>query len=312
MIPSFHLVIVIPEWRILPPLIPSKTMIRILLIVTTLLSSYTAQAEPLHILTYNVLYGFNHGKAPEIGAKWIAEQKPDIVALQELNGFKKGSLEKIAKKWNHNHSVILKEKGFPVGLTANSEITIIEKRLNGMWHGYLHCKVKGMHVFVVHLSPSQHAFRMKEATLLCAKAKPLLDAGETVLLLGDFNCNSPLDQKWLDARPKMEEINDEKTAKRRAGNADPDSAVMSQFLALGLIDLVHTNQPSIELQRGTFATRVLPQYRTDEQRKNKTWRIDFILSDPTLAKRCSSARIPRDKEVDLISDHYPVEAVFGK
>jgi exonuclease III len=153
---------------------------------------------------------------------------------------------------------------------------------------------------------------MKEARLLCAKAKPLLDAGESVLLLGDFNCNSPLDQKWLDARPKNEEAIDEKTAKRRAGNADPDSSVMSQFLALGLIDLVHAKQPTGELERGTFATRLLSQYQTDEQRKDKTWRIDFILADPTLAKRCSAARIPRDKEVDLISDHYPVEVVLGK
>lgn len=285
-------------------------MIRTLLICTTLLCIHTAQAEPLRILTYNVLYGFNHAKAPEIGAKWIAEQKPDIVALQELNGFKQESLEKIAKKWNHDHAVILKERGFPVGLTANSGITVIEKRLDDMWHGYLHCKVKGMHIFVVHLSPAQHAFRMKEAKLVCAKAKPLLDAGDSVLILGDFNCNSPLDQKWLDTRPKDEETIDEKTAKRRAVNADPNSAVMTQFLALGLIDLVHAKQPTGELERGTFATRLLPKYRTDEQRKNKTWRIDFILADPTLAKRCTSARIPRDKEVDLISDHYPVEAII--
>jgi endonuclease/exonuclease/phosphatase family metal-dependent hydrolase len=306
----FHLAIAIPEWIILISLIPSKTMIRALLICTTLLSISTAQAEPLRILTYNVLYGFNHGKAPEIGAKWIAEQKPDIVALQELNGFKQGTLGEIAQKWNHNHSVILKEKGFPVGLTANSEIIVIEKRLDGMWHGYLHCKVKGMHLFVVHLSPSQHAFRMKEATLLCAKVKPLLAAGESVLVLGDFNCNSPLAQKWLEARPKDEEIIDEKTAKRRAGNADPKFAVMSQFLNLGLIDLVHDKQATAELEHGTFATRLLPKYKTDEQRKDKTWRIDFILADPRLAKRCSSARIPRDKEVDLISDHYPVETVI--
>ncbi len=287
-------------------------MIRNLFICIALFSTYTARAEPLRVLTYNVLYGFNHGKAPEIGAKWIAEQKPDIVALQELNGFNQGSLEEIAKKWNHDHAIILKEKGFPVGLTANSEITVIEKRLDEMWHGYLHCKVKEMHIFVVHLSPSQHAFRMKEAKLLCEKAKPLLDAGETVFFLGDFNCNSPLDQKWLDARPKAEEAIDEKTAKRRAGNTDPDSAVMAQFLALGLIDLVHVKQPTEELERGTFATRLLPQYRTNEQRKDKTWRIDFILADSALAKRCTSARIPRDKETDLISDHYPVKAEFGK
>ncbi|MEJ6579838.1 MAG: endonuclease/exonuclease/phosphatase family protein [Akkermansiaceae bacterium] len=287
-------------------------MIRLLLLCFVLISTHTASAEPLRILTYNVLYGFNHDKAPEIGAQWISEQNPDIVALQELNGFKQGTLEEIAKKWHHDHAIILKERGFPVGLTANSEITVIEKGLDEMWHGFLHCKVKGMNIFVVHLSPSQHAFRMKEAKLLCEKAKPLLDAGETVLFLGDFNCNSPLDQKWLDARPKNEEALDKKTAQARTGNADPNSAVMAQFLALGLIDLVHVKQPTAELERGTFATRLLPQYQTDEQRKDKTWRIDFILADPVLAKRCTSARIPRDKQVDLVSDHYPVEAIFDK
>ncbi|MEJ6643491.1 MAG: endonuclease/exonuclease/phosphatase family protein [Akkermansiaceae bacterium] len=287
-------------------------MIRLLLLCFVLISTHTASAEPLRILTYNVLYGFNHDKAPEIGAQWISEQNPDIVALQELNGFKQGTLEEIAKKWHHDHAIILKERGFPVGLTANSEITVIEKGLDEMWHGFLHCKVKGMNIFVVHLSPSQHAFRMKEAKLLCEKAKPLLDAGETVLFLGDFNCNSPLDQKWLDARPKNEEALDKKTAQARTGNADPNSAVMAQFLALGLIDLVHVKQPTAELERGTFATRLLPQYQTDEQRKDKTWRIDYILADPVLAKRCTSARIPRDKQVDLVSDHYPVEAIFDK
>ena len=152
---------------------------------------------------------------------------------------------------------------------------------------------------------------MKEAKSLSAKINPLLDAGKNVPVLGDFNCSSPLDKSWLESRPK-EDPTDTKTAKRRAQNADPDYAVMSQFLNLGLVDLVHAKQPAAELERGTFSTRLLPKYSTDAQRKNKTWRIDFILADPTFAKRCASARIPRDKEVDLISDHYPVEAVFSQ
>lgn len=87
---------------------------------------------------------------------------------------------------------------------------------------------------------------------------------------------------------------------------------MARFLQLGLLDLVHAKQPAAELERGTFATSLLPNYRTDEQRKHKTWRIDFILASPALARSCSSARIPHDKKADLISDHYPVEAVIGE
>jgi endonuclease/exonuclease/phosphatase family metal-dependent hydrolase len=286
-------------------------MIRLILSCAALLTFPSAHATPLRLITYNVLYGFNHGKAREIGPKWLAAQKPDIVALQELNGFTQTTLEQTARQWNHDHAVILKEKGFPVGLTANSEINIMEKRLDGMWHGYLHCQVKEIHLFVVHLSPSQHAFRMHEAKLISAKIKPLLAAGEPVIVLGDFNCNSPLDQRWLSSRPADREPSDPEAAKRRAANADPHAAVMAQFLELGLVDLVHAKQPATELERGTFATRLLPNYRTNEQREDKTWRIDFILASPGLANHCTSARIPREKETDLISDHYPVEAVIG-
>ncbi len=77
-------------------------MIRFLLLGFVLISTYTARAEPLRVLTYNVLYGFNHGKAQEIGSKWGADKKPDIVAKQELNNFKKATLEKIVKTHYQN------------------------------------------------------------------------------------------------------------------------------------------------------------------------------------------------------------------
>jgi hypothetical protein len=57
-----------------------------------------------------------------------------------------------------------------------------------------------------------------------AQAKPLLKAGKPVLVLGDFNCNSPLDHRWLKARTKEVKTSDEQTAKRRAANADANSA----------------------------------------------------------------------------------------
>ena len=40
----------------------------------------------LKILNWNVLYGFNHGNSIELGTRWIVNQSPDVVALQELNG----------------------------------------------------------------------------------------------------------------------------------------------------------------------------------------------------------------------------------
>lgn len=260
-----------------------------------------AEERPLKVLTYNVLYGFNHQKATDLGADWIAEQSADVVALQEMNTYTQDKLTALARKWNHPHSVILKEKGFPVGLTSKTPIEVIEKRVKDMWHGYLHCKVRGIHIFVVHLSPSKHDVRVREAGILSAKIKPLLAAKEKVILMGDFNCNSPLDKSWLEGRPSTE-----KWRKLLPENADPDYVTMSKFLALGLTDLVHTKQPQEKIQLGTFPTTI-----KEQSRPGNNWRIDFILTDPLLAKTCTSASTPRDKAVHKISDHFPVQATFS-
>ena len=83
-------------------------------------------ADRLTIMSYNVLYGFDKGKGLDAGARWIAKQRPDVLALQELNGFTPAKLAEAARRWGHEHAVILKEDGFPVGLTSRFPIEVIE------------------------------------------------------------------------------------------------------------------------------------------------------------------------------------------
>lgn len=276
-------------------------MLRLLLAALALLAAPArAQDRPFRVLTYNVLYGFNHGKAIDLGAEWIAKRHPDIVAFQELNKFTQEQLSTLAKKWGHHHTVILKEKGFPVALTANSEIEVIEKRIEDMWHGYLHCKVRGVHFFVVHLSPSNHKVRVSEAELLGTKITKLLADGQNVMVLGDFNTNSPLDRHWLEPRPSTAEWR-----RKLPESADPKYITMTKFMEMGLIDLVHSKRPTAEVKQGTFPTRIKKQ-----DRPGGGWRIDFILTDPKLALRCINAFTSREQAVHKISDHLPVEASF--
>jgi exodeoxyribonuclease III len=261
---------------------------------------HATEEASLKILTYNVLYGFNHQKATDVGAAWIKGQQADLVALQEMNTYTQDKLTNLAKKWDHPHSVILKEKGFPVALTSKTPIEVIEKRLQGMWHGYLHCKVNGTHIFVVHLSPSKHDVRVREAGILAAKIQPLLAAKERVIVLGDFNCNSPLDKSWLEERQSTDEWR-----KKSPENADPGYVTMNKFLSLGLVDLVHSKQAPDKVQLGTFPTNLI-----NPSRPGHNWRIDFILTDPLLAKSCTNASTLRDDAVHKISDHFPVQATF--
>lgn len=276
-------------------------MLRLVLSVLALsVATLSAQDQPFRVLTYNVLYGFNHGKAIDLGAEWIAKRHPDIVAFQELNKFTQDKLSALAKKWGHNHTVILKEEGFPVALTANTKIEVVEKRIKDMWHGYLHCKVRGVHIFVVHLSPSNHKVRVSEAALLGTKITKLMADGANVMVLGDFNTNSPLDRGWLEPRPSTAEWR-----RKLPESADPEYITMSKFRDMGLIDLVHAKRPTAEVQLGTFPSRIKKQDRPGEG-----WRIDFILTDPKLALRCINAFTSREPEVHQISDHLPVEASF--
>tara|TARA_B110000881_G_scaffold220256_1_gene244735 strand:- start:1298 stop:2158 length:861 start_codon:yes stop_codon:yes gene_type:complete len=260
-----------------------------------------AEEAPFKVLTYNVLYGFNHQKATDLGTEWIKEQQADVVALQEMNTYTQDKLTDLAKRWNHPHSIILKEKGFPVALTSKTPIEVIEKRVKDMWHGYLHCKVNGTHIFVVHLSPSKHNVRVRESELLSTKIQPLLTAKERVIVMGDFNCRSPLDKSWTESRKSTEEWR-----QKHPDNADRGYVPMSKFLSLGLVDLVHAKQPQAKVQLGTIPTKIREQAGPITK-----WRIDFILTDPLLAKFCTSAATLRDEVVHKISDHYPVQATFA-
>ena len=93
-------------------------------------------------------------------------QNPDVVALQELCGYTESRLLEDAKKWGHKYAVILKEDCYPVGLTSSKPIQLREKSRNGLWHGMLHCKTWGVEFFVVHLSPADLAFRIRESEII--------------------------------------------------------------------------------------------------------------------------------------------------
>src|SRR5690606_35691221 len=93
-------------------------------------------AKQLKVMTYNIYNGYDYGKdtvREQAAADWIASEKPDVVALQELCGFTEEKLKEFAEKWGHDHVVLLKEEGFPVGLTSNKPITVKKKMIDELW-----------------------------------------------------------------------------------------------------------------------------------------------------------------------------------
>ena len=88
-----------------------------------------AAASQTRIVTWNVLRGFLDRTQVEPAQQWLREQGPDVVALQEVNGFTAARLTEVAAAWGHAHAVMAKESGYPVALTSRSPIEVVERRL---------------------------------------------------------------------------------------------------------------------------------------------------------------------------------------
>lgn len=250
----------------------------------------SADDDPLKIINWNVLYRFNHHRSIEEAGKWIVGQQPNIIAFQELNGISGKRLGELAMRWGHAHAVTHKESGFPVGLTSKEPIEVIERQSRGYHHGFLHCKTYGIHFFVVHFWPG----KSEEVDRILERIAPLLERKEKVVILGDFNGCSRKDEAFL--------VENAKLRKR-------DYTFVDKVEAKGFVDIVHKHDPDAKVSCPSPIT--IPRWSKDmEELKLKRYRIDFVFADASLAEDSLSGTISLAREIDAISDHYPVIVEF--
>lgn len=252
----------------------------------------TTGEEAMRILNWNVLYGFNQGQSLEEGVDWIASQAPDVAAFQELNGITEERLEEFARKWGHAYAATHKEQGFPVGLTSNQPIQVLERAVDGYHHGFLHCKTYGIHFFVVHFWPG----RLEDLDRVLLKADALMKNRENVIILGDFNGCSRKDKDFLETNATLREV---------------DYTCVDRVEAKGFVDLVYKHDPNAKISCPSPLT--IPRWSKDmEELQKKRYRIDFVFADPNLAMRSTGGTILLSDELDTISDHYPVIVDIGQ
>ena len=123
-----------------------------------------ARKEKLRVISYNIWNGFEHDASRRANfIDWIKGQQPDILAITELVGFTEKNLGQLASEYGHKYYAIVKEEGYPVGITSNEPITVVKKQVEDFWHGMLHVKTYGLDIIVTHLSPHDWKFRLKEA-----------------------------------------------------------------------------------------------------------------------------------------------------
>jgi exodeoxyribonuclease-3 len=268
-------------------------------------------AQTLKIVSHNVWYGFTKKPEPRHAdwLLWIKEQAADIVVLQELNEYTPTRLAQEAATWGHSHSELLKEDGFATGITSRFPLNDVKRLRDGFHHGLLRCQIQGIWVYVIHFHPSNFARRIEEARLLAEDIKTLPKAEPRIVLAGDFNGFSPLDQAHYDQDEQLVpffQMLDQRDPNARNLNAGKmDYGGIEAIHAQGFIDAIaHFRDPKASFA-GTFPTRLVSDEDHGPDR-----RLDYIFVSPNLLPRVQRAEILRNETTELLSDHIPITATI--
>ena len=263
----------------------------------------------LKILSYNVWYGFT--KVPdrkEIWLTWINEQQPDIVSLQELNEYTPQKLAKDAKRYGHTYSVLLKEEGFPTGITSRYPIEDIKIITEGFHHGLLRVKIQQIYFYVIHLHPSNWKTRKDEIKQILQNIDGL-PTGSQVVLAGDFNTFSPLDSTFY-SHGRLEPFFNDRDSLYKEKNLNHgrlDYTVIQDILDYGFIDLEASTRTSSYHFTGTFPTLIEKEGEHGDQR-----RLDYVFTSKNLADKVTKANIIANDTTLILSDHLPVVVELHK
>jgi len=261
------------------------------------------ESSDLKIISYNVWYGFT--KVPERKKSWIAwmnDQDADIVSLQELNEYSHAKLAEDALAYGHAYSVLLKEEGFPTGITSRYPIEDVHRETKGFHHGLLRVRIKGIYFYVIHLHPSNWETRKSEINRILEDINTL-PTNSKVILAGDFNTFSPLDSSFY-SHGKLEPFFKERDLlyeEKNLNNGKLDYSLIQEVLDFGLIDLEASLRNSSYIFPGSFPTLVEKEGEHGDQR-----RLDYIFASKNLAERVTRAEIVSSDTASILSDHLPV------
>lgn len=267
--------------------------------------------DVIRIITHNVWYGFTKRGEPRHAEwlRWMAAQAPDVVSLQELNGYSGDRLAADARHWGHPHSILLKEDGFPTGVTSRYPITDVTILREGFHHGLLRCRIAGLWFYVVHFHPANFERRVAEAGLLEGDVRQLPEENPRIVLAGDFNGFSPADRGFYDTDPRLvpffRMLDRRDRHARNLNDGRLDYGGIEAILGQGFVDLVAASRSPSEPFVGTFPTPLV-----GEEDHGTDRRLDFIFTSPNLAGSVQSVAILRDAATARLSDHYPVRAVL--
>jgi exodeoxyribonuclease-3 len=254
------------------------------------------RSRNLKIATFNV-NGINT-RLPQLLA-WLAKEKPDIVALQELKAtdeaFPAAQLEQAGygalwhgqRSWNgvallgRGTGPVESRRGLP-GDPKDEQSRYLEAAIHGV-------VVAGLYLPNGNPQPGpKFDYKLAWMQRLDRHARTLVGLDHPVVLLGDFN-----------VIPTDEDVYDPKSWRKDALIQPEVRAAFAELLAQGWTDALRHAHPQARIY--TFW-----DYFRQHAERDRGLRIDHLLLNPVLAPRLRKAGVDRWVRLqDKASDHAP-------
>lgn len=257
----------------------------------------------MKIMTYNIYRG-GEERLPLI-QQIIESEQPDVLAIQEAcHWMESGRFDAIGDLLNIPSSQRIYSRSHPrsasgriYDLALYSRFPVVTSKVfhdpETVWHSLLHVTLDHpflKNVIVVHLSPKDEDWRMKEVNRLTE----LLHTAKTqgCLLLGDLNALSPYDQYPSSLAAELQERGIVKF-----GNPSRFDMIQ-KLLDAGWVDGLNLEQKAIPLQ--------MTVREGSEDKDHLNLRLDYIFVNRPLVSRIQKLSILDTEMSRKASDHFPV------
>src|SRR5690606_5634659 len=165
--------------------------------------------DSLRIISYNILEGMKNDRANNYDnfVSWVNSYNPDILALQEVNGFKQKDLEELALRFGHPYVItnLKATDNYPVAITSKYPLESRRRVTLHVSHGAIFAKLKDKDFNIVntHFWPQNYwhtqgdglgnDYRLHEANVILDSTIRKFPNEPNWILVGDFNSVSRKD-----------------------------------------------------------------------------------------------------------------------
>lgn len=253
----------------------------------------------MKVLSYNIRNGADD--TYDTLVRFINAEKPDILCLQEVNGWHEGSPSRIERfaqatgleHWQFGDS----NTDFKLVTFTRSPIIRGESVASGLWHSAVHIEVPYHHttlnIWNVHLDPRAPGYRMSEVKRLLS----LMEEPERVIIAGDLNSVSKADSYPSNLLNTLLARDIPKFGKKKLSYGETDLLTRA-----GLVDTAvrrHHNEATV------------PTASNHDENHSVALRLDYILASQDVDTTITQVAPIKNALTDVISDHYPVVATVN-